>query len=364
MADSFSKIQKLQVSLADKQYPILIGEHLIAKPELLTPFIRSQHVMIISNETIAQYHLKSLLQSLQAYQCEVLLLPDGEQYKTLATWQSILENLQQKQFHRDATLIALGGGVIGDMTGFAAACYQRGIDFIQIPTTLLAQVDSSIGGKTAVNLPQAKNFVGAFYQPRAVIIDTCSLKTLPKREFQAGLAEIIKAALIADETFFAWLEANMNALLQLDSTALSHAIYHSCAIKAKIVEQDEKENNIRAFLNFGHTFGHAIEAATHYQQFLHGEAIAIGMQLALQASQHYLALDTSSVKRANALLQQAMLPVQLPSDINRQQLFTLMRMDKKATAQYCRLILLQAIGQPVLYDVVDENAFQQQISHF
>jgi len=277
-----------------------------------------------------------------------VILPDGEQYKTLEVWNSIFDGLLEKRFDRRCTLVALGGGVVGDMTGFAAACYQRGVDFIQIPTTLLAQVDSSVGGKTGVNHPLGKNMIGAFHQPRCVIADTETLNTLDDRQLSAGIAEVIKYGLINDLPFFEWLEANMDAVLAREPAALAYAIERSCQDKANIVAADEKESGQRALLNLGHTFGHAIETGMGYGAWLHGEAVATGMLLAAELSALLGWLDDGAVRRIRTLLQKARLPVQAPKELSSQRFLELMAVDKKVLDGQLRLVLMKGLGQSLI----------------
>ncbi len=277
-------MQTLKVDLGERSYPIHIGEGLLDQPELLAPHIAGRQVAIISNETVAPLYLERLSRSLAAYSVISVVLPDGEAHKNWETLQLIFDGLLSARHDRRTTVIALGGGVIGDMAGFAAACYQRGVDFIQVPTTLLSQVDSSVGGKTGINHPLGKNMVGAFYQPQVVLIDTATLNTLPPRELSAGLAEVIKYGLICDEPFLAWLEEHVDALRALDQVALTEAISRSCAAKALVVDADERESGVRATLNLGHTFGHAIETHMGYGVWLHGEAVAAGTVMALEMS--------------------------------------------------------------------------------
>ena len=274
-------MQTVTVALGQRSYPIFIGEQLLTQQSCFAPYLAGRQVCIVTNDTVAPLYLSALEQTLTGSDITTVVLPDGEQFKTLTTLEIIFDRLLAARHTRNTTLIALGGGVIGDMTGFAAACYQRGVAFIQVPTTLLAQVDSSVGGKTAVNHARGKNMIGAFHQPRAVVIDTTTLATLPPREFAAGLAEVIKYGLIVDAGFFDWLERSMPALLARDAPAIAHAIKISCMAKASVVEFDETESGMRAILNLGHTFGHAIETATGYSQWLHGEAIAVGMIMAV-----------------------------------------------------------------------------------
>lgn len=348
----------VEVDLGERSYPIHIGEGLLDRADLIRPHIHGKQVCIVTNATVAPLYLERLQNSLSGYQLDVVALPDGEQFKTLETLNSIFDALLAARHHRTTTLIALGGGVVGDICGFAAATYQRGVNFIQVPTTLLAQVDSSVGGKTAVNHPLGKNMIGAFYQPQAVIADTTVLQTLPAREYAAGLAEVIKYGLIADADFFSWLEANMDALLRKDGQALSYAIRRSCEVKADIVAQDEREGGVRAWLNLGHTFGHAIEAAQGYGNWLHGEAVAAGMVMAMDLSARMGWLQSADCERLVQLLQQAELPVRAPA-IPQGQFLQLMAGDKKVLDGQLRLVLLRAIGEAT---VTSEVPHQQVIA--
>lgn len=352
-----SDLQTLRVELADRSYPIFIGAHLLACPDLLLPYIRGKQVLIVTNTTVAPLYLAQLKVGLTGLQVDEIILPDGEQYKTLDTVALIYDKLMAARHNRKTTLIALGGGVIGDMTGFAAATYQRGVDFIQIPTTLLSQVDSSVGGKTGVNHPQGKNMIGAFYQPRCVLADTTVLETLPDRELAAGIAEVIKYGLIVDKAFYAWLLTNTVRLYQRDKTALAYAIYQSCANKARVVAADEyEETDVRALLNLGHTYGHAIETAQGYGQWLHGEAVAAGMVLAAQQSQQLGYLSENEVHQLEDLLRQANLPVVPPANMTAAQFLDLMGRDKKVIDGCLRLVLLRAIGDAfVSSDVTEEQ---------
>ena len=336
----------LLVSLGDRSYPIKIGPGLMQSTEL-SPFVQGKQAMVITNETVAPLYLNAFLTRLdeEDIQADSLVLSDGEQFKTLESVQRIFDALIEKRHNRTTTLFALGGGVIGDMTGFAAACYQRGVAFIQIPTTLLAQVDSSVGGKTAVNHPCGKNMIGAFYQPKAVIIDTNSLNTLPEREFSAGLAEVIKYGLIADMGFFSWLEQNMDALRRRDPNAVTEAVSVSCRVKAKVVAADETEQGQRAILNLGHTFGHAIEAAQNYRQWLHGEAVGAGMVMAAEFSARLGWIQPADVTRARNLIAAAGLPIWAPENIGTTQFLELMGIDKKVIDGRIRLVLLQSMGR-------------------
>ncbi len=356
------KTKTLQLSLGERSYPIIIGNGVLGKPELLNPFISGQQVMVVSNETIAPLYLSQVLTALSDYQCETVILPDGEEFKNLDILNRIFDALLQARFSRDATLIALGGGVVGDMTGFAAACYQRGIDFIQIPTTLLAQVDSSVGGKTGVNHPLGKNMIGAFHQPRCVLIDTATLQTLEDRQLHAGLAEVIKYGLIRDADFFTWLEENMDALLARDDAAIAYAIEKSCHYKAEIVAADERESGIRVLLNLGHTFAHAIETGMGYGAWLHGEAVAAGMCMASEMSHRMGKITSADRQRIIDLIQRAQLPVNAPTKISVDRFLTLMAVDKKVQCGKLRLVLLGSIGSAFLSDDFDLEVLKKSIS--
>jgi len=358
-------MKELRVEL-DKQrsYPIYIGAGLLGQAELLTRHIRSKQVAIVSNDTIAPLYLSKVLAALGDYQTETVILPDGEQYKTLQYLEKIFDGLLANKFSRNATLIALGGGVIGDMGGFAAACYQRGIAFIQIPTTLLAQVDSSVGGKTGVNHPLGKNMIGAFYQPQCVIADADVLDTLDDRQLSAGLAEVIKYGLIRDPEFLDWLEANMPKLLARDKAALAYAIERSCANKAAVVGEDEFENGVRATLNLGHTFGHAIETGCGYGQYLHGEAVAIGTGFAADLSRRLGYLSDADVARVLAILHAAGLPTRPPTEMSTEQYLDLMAVDKKNVDGKIRVILLEALGKALLPISVERAPLQATLNAY
>ena len=309
-------MRTLKVDLGSRSYPIHIGENLLTQNDLLSPHINGKQVVIISNDTVAPLYMKTLLATLENLQAHKIILPDGESYKTLTTIESIFDQLLEIKCARDVTIIALGGGVVGDITGFAAACYQRGVNFLQIPTTLLSQVDSSVGGKTGVNHPLGKNMIGAFYQPQCVIADISTLRTLPTRELCAGLAEVIKYGLIAKKPFFSWLENNIDRLLELDSNAIEYAVEQSCLCKAEIVASDEHEKNgQRALLNLGHTFGHAIETGMGYGNWLHGEAVGCGMVIAAQFSAKLGWLSDNDVSKISKLISMASLPTQLPKEL-------------------------------------------------
>ena len=355
-------MNSLNLDLGERSYPILMGDGLLAKGDVLSSFLKEGSVLVVTNETIAPLYLSLLRNALGDRSVDVVILPDGEQYKTLDTLNLIFTALLEHGHNRDTTLIALGGGVVGDMTGFAAACYQRGVSFIQIPTTLLAQVDSSVGGKTAVNHALGKNMIGAFYQPRAVVIDIDTLNTLPDREFRAGLAEVIKYGLIIDREFFLWLEKNMHLLLARNEAALLHAIETSCRLKAEVVSLDERESGIRAILNYGHTFGHAIETFQGYTSWLHGEAVAAGMVMASQMSARMGWLADSDVDRIKALLSSAGLPILPPETLSTERFLDLMKVDKKARRGVIRLVLLKAIGSAVVSDDYDPQMLMETLS--
>ena len=331
-------MQTLNVSLGERSYPILIGSNLLQSQTLLAAHIPAGDVLLVSNTVVAPLYAECVRRALPGRRMIDVILPDGESHKSLASASRIFDVMIANRIGRDAVVAALGGGVVGDLAGFVAACYQRGIDFVQLPTTLLADVDSAVGGK---------NMIGAFHQPRAVIIDTDVLVSLPARELRAGLAEVIKYGLIRDAIFFEWLESHIDALLARDPLALTHAIARSCAIKAEIVSRDEREQGERALLNLGHTFGHAIEAATGYVEWLHGEAVAMGLVVAADLSQRLGQLDARDLRRLVALLERAGLPVQAPQ-IGAERLFDYMRVDKKVKTGRVRLVLLRGIGAAVM----------------
>ncbi len=338
----------LEVSLGERSYPIYIGRHLIADASHYRAHLVGRQVMIVTNETVAPLYLQSVLQALSGLESRQVVLPDGERYKTLEVWNQIFDALLGSRFGRDCTVVALGGGVVGDMAGFAAACYQRGVAFVQVPTTLLAQVDSSVGGKTGINHALGKNMIGAFHQPRAVIVDTDTLATLPDRELSAGIAEVIKYGLIRDSQFFGWLEQNMPALLARNSAALAYAIERSCQNKAEVVAADELEAGQRALLNLGHTFGHAIETGMGYGAWLHGEAVAAGMCMAVDLSRRLGWLDPTSADRARDLIAAARLPVAPPVGLDPGRFRELMAVDKKVQDGRLRLVLLKGIGESLV----------------
>ncbi len=346
----------LHVELGERSYPVYIGRDLLADPQLLASHIPGSQVVIISNETIAPLYMERIRIALGSEKrVTEVVLPDGEQYKTLATLGNIFDQVMAAGHNRTTTFVALGGGVVGDITGFAAACYQRGVNFIQLPTTLLAQVDSSVGGKTAVNHPLGKNMIGAFYQPRAVLIDINTLQTLPKRELVAGLAEVIKYGLICDEPFYRWLQQQMPKLMAREEAALAEVIERSCSNKALVVSADEREGGVRAILNLGHTFGHAIETAQGYGQWLHGEAIAVGMLLALELSARRGMIPESDVADLRSLLLATGLPVEPPANMMPEVFLELMARDKKVVDGRMRLILLEAVGKACIIDDVEDR---------
>ncbi len=352
----------LSVELGDRSYPIYIDQDLLGNAELIRPYIVGQQVMVISNETVAPLYLETLLKSLAGFQVTTHILPDGEEFKNLEVLDSIFDALLRVPCDRSTTMIALGGGVVGDITGFAAACYQRGVPFIQIPTTLLAQVDSSVGGKTAVNHPRGKNMIGAFYQPRCVIADLTTLNTLDDRQLSAGLAEVIKYGLIRDLEFFSWLEKNIDRLCQRDPDALAEAIRRSCSCKAEIVAEDELEGGIRALLNLGHTFGHAIEAGMGYGNWLHGEAVATGMLMAADLSCRSGWIRRADVTRIAELLKRAGLPVIPPAELDVERYLKLMMVDKKVHKGHIRLVLLKSIGNAFVSDDYDPELLRETLA--
>jgi 3-dehydroquinate synthase len=348
-------VQTLTVELDDRSYPILIGEGLLQDSAALGRHIPGRDLLLVSNTTVAPLYAGALAQHLPDRRIVQAVLPDGELHKNLATVSRLLDVLVANRFGRDVTIVALGGGVVGDMAGFAAASYQRGVAYVQVPTTLLAQVDSSVGGKTGVNHPGGKNLIGAFHQPVAVIADTATLATLSDRELRAGLAEIIKYGLIRDAAFFDWLEESMDRLLAREPGALARAIRRSCEIKAEIVGRDEREHGERALLNFGHTFGHAIESATGYSGWLHGEAVGAGLAMAAAMSRARGTLDAEQVERVRAILERTGLPT-AARDVRAASALDHMRIDKKVKAGRVRLVLLRGIGDAyVTGDYADDD---------
>lgn len=347
MVDEFMK--QLDVDLGDRSYPIYIGDNLLGS-DLVRKHVKAEQVMIVTNQTVAPLYLEHLVSALEGLVVDVCTLPDGEEYKSLETLQLVFDRLLECGHTRSTTIVALGGGVVGDMAGFAAASYQRGVRFIQVPTTLLSQVDSSVGGKTGVNHPLGKNMIGAFYQPHAVIADTSTLITLPFREYAAGIAEVIKYGLIAMPEFFQWMLDNSDALVTKEHNALTHAIEMSCRCKADVVAKDEFEGGIRAILNLGHTFGHAIETDQGYGSWLHGEAVAAGMMVAAQLS-HLRAdyqFQKEDVDRLRDFLKVFELPAKVPETMSFARFMELMARDKKADYGKIKLILMHKLGQAVV----------------
>jgi 3-dehydroquinate synthase len=356
-------VQTLQVDVGHSRYPIAIGSGLLTNRELLDAQIRGRDLLIVTNTTVARLYLAKLTDSLAGRRIAECILPDGEQHKTLQTAGWVFDALVAKRMNRDSIVLALGGGVVGDIAGFAAACYQRGIGYVQIPTTLLAQVDSSVGGKTGVNHPGGKNLIGAFYQPLCVIADVDTLATLPDRELRAGLAEVIKYGCVWDPLLFDWLDHNMDKLLARDVDALTYAIGRSCEIKATVVAKDEREQNLRAILNFGHTFGHAIEAATAYQSYLHGEAVGLGMLIATHLSQRLELIDAAIKDRVRDILARAGLPIEAPR-IGAAKALELMQMDKKVMAGAVRLVLLEKLGRAIVTADYSHSALDATLTEF
>ena len=356
-------MQTLNVALAERSYPIHIGAGLLARPELIVEKLPQKKAVIVTNTTIAPLYLAPFQRALEARGVSVVavILPDGESHKNWETLNHIFDTLLEHRIERRTALIALGGGVIGDLAGFAAAVYQRGVPYIQVPTTLLAQVDSSVGGKTAINHPLGKNMVGAFYQPLAVIADTDTLATLPSRELAAGLAEVVKYGLIRDRPFFEWLEGNMPRLVRREAESLAYAIERSCINKAQVVATDERESGLRALLNFGHTFGHAIEAGMGYGRWLHGEAVGAGMLLATMLSQRLGLVTAGDVKRVSGLLKSAGLPLDAPG-FGLERYLELMGHDKKVADGRIHFVLLQRIGEAFVTDQVPRDALAEILS--
>ncbi|HEY7865712.1 MAG TPA: 3-dehydroquinate synthase [Psychromonas sp.] len=354
-------MEKIVVDLGERSYPISIGEGLLTEAALFKAAIKGKKVMIVSNETVAPLYLACCKETLIDFEIDEIILPDGEKFKNLHTFEMILTALLSKKHARDTTIIALGGGVIGDMAGFAAACYQRGVAFIQVPTTVLSQVDSSVGGKTAVNHPLGKNMIGAFYQPQAVIIDIDCLKTLPAREFAAGMAEVIKYGILYDQAFFTWLEENISAIKTLQPAVITYMIKRCCEIKAEIVSLDEKEGGIRALLNLGHTFGHAIEAEQGYGNWLHGEAVAAGMVLAAKTALNLGLIEAAQIDKIILLIKHFDLPVNAPENMRYEQFAEHMQLDKKVLDGKLRLILPTSIGRCEIFDNVSETLLRRII---
>lgn len=350
------------VDLGKRSYPIYIGEGLLHQPRIFEKHLISEQVMVVTNETIAPLYLDPVMESIRNYQCKSVVLPDGEQYKNLETVNKIYDALLENRFNRDCTLVALGGGVIGDITGFAAATYQRGVNYLQVPTTLLAQVDSSVGGKTGVNHRLGKNMIGAFHQPQCVLADTTTLDTLDDKQLSAGIAEVIKYGLIRDRGFYDWLESNMADLLARDAEAIAYTIEKSCTNKAEIVSADELEHGMRALLNLGHTFGHAIETALGYGKWLHGEAVAVGMLMAADLSQRHGWIDATLTRRLEDLLLKAKLPVRAPQTISAEKFLALMAIDKKIIHGDIILVLLNEIGKAIVSSDYDHSLLLETLT--
>ncbi len=351
----------IQVRLGERSYPIHIGSGLLVQDTLWRGAIRGRHVLVVSDTTVAPLYLQGVVDGLGGLNVATLLIEEGEQFKSLDQASRVFDALAALGANRDATIIALGGGVIGDLAGFAAACWMRGIDFVQMPTTLLAMVDSSVGGKTGVNLVAGKNLVGSFHQPQAVVIDTSTLATLPDREYAAGLAEVIKYGALGDAKFFAWLEANAAALMRRDDDVVAEAIAISCRHKAAVVARDEREEGKRALLNFGHTFGHALEAEAGYGTLLHGEAVAIGMVLAARLSNDLGMADAVDRERLQNLLRVCGLPTAVPPGHSVKRLIQRMRLDKKNLGGTLRMILWRGIGQAEVVSGVAEDAIARAL---
>ncbi|MEO9946032.1 3-dehydroquinate synthase [Paraglaciecola sp.] len=353
---------KLTVELGERSYPILIQANLLETPEVLTSHLKTNKVIVITNDIVEPLYYTQVETALIGYEVNKIVLPDGEQHKSLKSFELVITQLLEMSAARDTTLIALGGGVVGDLTGFVAASFQRGMPFIQIPTTLLSQVDSSVGGKTAVNHPLGKNMIGAFYQPKAVLIDTNSLSTLPTREFAAGMAEVIKYGVIYDYEFFVWLEQNQSAIKHQDQEALQYMIARCCEIKAEIVAIDERESGLRAILNLGHTFGHAIEAEQGYGNWLHGEAVAAGIVLATAVAVDMNWLKASEFSRVELLLQAFDLPIAAPSTMSYDDFVKHMRHDKKVQAGELFFVIPESIGKAVVTNKVSEDTLRSILS--
>jgi 3-dehydroquinate synthase len=357
-------MREVKVNLGNRSYPIYIGANLVANTQLYQKLVKTDQVMIVTDTNIELRYLSSVLQALEKFTVHTCVLPPGEEQKKLTNLNHIITELLSRRYSRTSCLIALGGGVIGDLTGFSAACYQRGIQFLQVPTTLLAQVDSSVGGKTAVNHPQGKNMIGAFHQPCGVLADVNVLKTLPEREFKAGIAEVIKYGLIRDSEFFLWLEQKLDDLLSQQSDALEYAIERSCINKAQVVSEDETEKGLRATLNLGHTFGHAVETGLEYSHWLHGEAVGLGMIMAANMSMLMGWLSKSDYDRTVELIRRAGLPDRLPEQLKDVDLRELMSVDKKASHGKLKLVLLKSIGEAFITEEFDEEHLIQTINNF
>jgi 3-dehydroquinate synthase len=357
-------MKTITVDLGARSYPIYIGEGLIGEGGIYQKLLKTKQIMVVTDTVIEKLYLKQVMEALDGYEAISHVIPTGESGKNLDSMNGIISALLSNRFGRTSCLIALGGGVVGDLTGFSAACYQRGISFLQLPTTLLAQVDSSVGGKTAVNHPAGKNMIGAFHQPCGVVADVSVLQSLPDREFNAGLAEVIKYGLIRDKEFFDWLENNMDKLVKRDPESLSHAVERSCINKAEVVAIDETEKGLRAILNLGHTFGHAIETGLNYKHWLHGEAVAMGMIMAAHMSVLQGWLKDTDFSRIQSIIKYAGLPDQLPGGLGGADIRDLMSVDKKVSHGKLKLVLLKTIGEGVVTDSFSEASLQETISHY
>lgn len=358
------KTKILNVELADKSYPIYIGTDLLSSNSVMTDHIEGKQVMIVTNTTIAPLYLEKLKAVLEGFNVESVVLPDGEKFKTLETLNKVFDALLKAKFDRSSTLVALGGGVIGDITGFAASSYQRGVNFIQVPTTLLSQVDSSVGGKTGVNHELGKNMIGAFYQPKAVIIDVDTLDTLSDQEYSAGMAEVIKYGLLGNAVFLSMLEDNIESIMARNKDLIIEIIFNSCQDKASIVALDEFERGKRALLNLGHTFGHGIENAFGYGNYLHGEAVSIGMVMAAKLSMDEGHLSNEDAKRVENILSKANLPIVIKKSIDSETLIEAMSLDKKSIDGKIRLVLLKALGESYLTDSYSKENFNGVVNNF
>ena len=358
------KSKILNVELADKSYPIYIGSNLLSSKSLLSDHIQGKQVMIVTNTTIAPLYLEKLKDALSDFNVESVVLPDGEEFKTLETLNKVFDALLKAKFDRSSTLVALGGGVVGDITGYAAASYQRGVNFIQVPTSLLSQVDSSVGGKTGVNHELGKNMIGAFYQPKAVIIDVDTLDTLSDQEYSAGMAEVIKYGLLGNADFFYMLETNIESIMARNKDLIIEIIFNSCKDKASIVALDEFERGKRALLNLGHTFGHGIENAFGYGNYLHGEAVSIGMVMAAKLSMDEGYLSNEDAIRVESILSKADLPISIKKSIGSETLIEAMSLDKKSIDGKIRLVLLKALGDSYLTDSYSKENFNKVVNNF
>ena len=359
-----NSMESITVELGDRSYPIHIGSGLLARLDELKGPLKGHQIALVTNTTVAELYEQVVRTALADHQVDVFAMPDGEEHKSLATYGQLMDFLLNHRHNRSTCVIALGGGVVGDLAGFAAATFQRGVDFVQVPTTLLAQVDSSVGGKTAVNHPVGKNMIGAFYQPNSVVIDTDVLATLSAREYAAGLAEIVKYGVIDDPELFTYMEDNTANINQRDGAALSHLIRRSCEIKAKVVALDEREGGVRAILNFGHTFGHAIEKLLGYGQLKHGEAVAVGMLMAARFSQHMELLDETVVSRLSRVLESLQLPVRLPQALDVDDMVQAMGMDKKAIDGRIRFVVTSGLGEVRVTNDYDPGALELTLAEF